>query len=103
MASMRIRDIRDSVTGAFCVGFRRINQLRCLLQIFFSREHQDINLLLTQGWRQAHNAFQPIGTHDARLLIAEIVAWEECGWRHDLIEDQHVRREDAGLFSDFTG
>lgn len=69
----------------------------------FSREHRDINLLLTQGWRQAHNAFQPIGTHDAVLLIAEIVAWEERGWRHVLIEDQHVRREDAGLFIDFTG
>ena len=103
MAGKRIRNIRDRVTGAFGISFRRVNQLCCLLQIFLCCEYQHVNLLLTQSRRQAHNAFQAVRTHHARFLIAKIVAREERRWRHVLIEDQDVWRKHTGLFVYFAG
>ena len=103
MAGKRVRNIRYGVAGAFRIGFRRINQRCCLLQIFLCCEYQHVNLLLSQGRRQAHNPLQAVRAHHARFLIAKVAAREESRRRQVLVQNQHVRCKDAGLLVHFTG
>ncbi|SSW86038.1 Uncharacterised protein [Klebsiella pneumoniae] len=102
MFSDRIRDIRGRIAGAFGIGFRRIQQGRGLLEIFFSGKHQHIELLLAQRRGQAHHAAQAVSGHHARLLIGKVIAGEERRGRHVLVENQHVRRKNLLMFVQFA-
>ncbi|MNP14313.1 hypothetical protein D3C76_1066300 [compost metagenome] len=103
MTCFWIWNVRNRIARAFGVGFSRINQCGGLGEILWRGEDQHINFLLTQRRRQAHHPFKTVGTHHARFLIGEIAAREERRWRHVLIQNQHVRREDVRLFVDDTG
>ena len=102
MFSDRIRDIRGRIAGAFGIGFRRIQQGRGLLEIFFSGKHQHIEFLLAQRRGQAHHAAQAVSGHHARLLIGKVIAGEERRGRHVLVENQHVRRKNLLMFVQFA-